>query len=664
MNALSSVPFFRPTLALIFGIGSGLYFDIAGMQELQGVYLLLLVAVFLSVLFHFTQGFAKSGVWRGFFSMLSIALIGVLLSYHAQSIHAVSFFNRAVFKETVNAKLRLTDELTAKANSWRCKAQVLEILDSQSNPIKVTGNVLVYWPQRSNPQKPKLTYGDEIWIAGSILEMPSAAFPEDFDFKAVMRYQDVQHQLFLSEGSWRRVGNSASPLYQLSFNIRNSLVAKFANMFKPRTAAMMSSLLLGYRQEMDKESVAAFSSTGTMHVLAVSGLHVGLIYLLLVLLLAGKRRVAKLNILQASAVILLLWFFALVTGLSPSVVRACAMFTIIEIGRSILYRQSNLLNSLFTAAFVQLLFQPLNLIDAGFQLSYLAVAGIAIVYPRFIEWYQPGNRIANYVYQMSALSVSATISTLPVTLYYFHTFPVWFIPANLIAVPLSSLLIYMGMLCLVLSKVLWLGEALVWLTQHCMDVFTGSVSFFSKLPGATIQGLFITVLEAMAISIVLMSLIIKGVVGTLKMYIYMIVGLVLFGAQGWYDWHLRQGSGKWIVCELKGNMLCAHHYGNQLKVYSSTLRKGQADSLGTYLMSYVTKYKIKEVAWTMIDSGYFEFGQVNQNNKSPVIAVFRKDISLPAHFNGKVFCRMRDESEMNIHSQNVCTVRNTFLIID
>jgi len=662
MNSLSSIPFFRPTLALIVGIGSGLYFDVSGHVTLLLLSLGLGIALFLALLFHFTKGFAASAHWKGLCSLLAIAFTGILLSFYSQTIHENIFFDRVPSTTRLNARLRLSDEIVAKANSWRGKAEVLEVLDSQGKRMEVSGNVLVYWPKRSNASKPIVAYGDEIWISGSILPMPSAAFPEDFDFKAVMRYQDVQHQLFLQEGSWKRVGNSGSPIYTLGFYIRNSLVAEFARIFEPKTAAMMSSLLLGYRQEMDKESVAAFSATGTMHVLAVSGLHVGLIYLLLVLLFSGKHRVAKLNIAQAIAVIALLWFFALITGLSPSVIRACAMFSIIEIGRSILYRQSNLLNSLFTAAFIQLLFQPLNLIDAGFQLSYLAVAGIAIIYPSIIEWFQPGNRMLNYLYQMAVLSVSATISTLPVTLYYFHTFPVWFIPANLIAVPISSLLIYLGMLCLLLAKVPWLGAVLIWLTEVGMRFFTTAVTFFSNLPGATIQGLYITVLEALGMSLVIMAFIIKGVVGNARMYVFLTIGALVIGAQGWYDWNVRQKEGRWIVCELKGDLLCAHHHGNELDVYSATLRKSQADSLGSYLMSYVAAYKVTELRWTMLEKGCKAFGHAGA--KQQQIAVFNKYAELPVGYKGKIYCRQRDETEMNIHSQNVCTVRNTFVILE
>lgn len=662
MNALSSIPFFRPTLALIVGIGSGLYFDISGYLVLWLLVLGLGISLFLALLFHFTKGFSESEHWKGLCSLLSLVFIGVLLSYYSQTIHNASFFDTVPSAVRVNAKLRLSDEILAKANSWRCKSEVLEVVDSQGQHVEVSGNVLVYWPKRSNASKPQLAYGDEIWIVGTVLPMPSAAFPEDFDFKAVMRYQDVQHQLFLQEGSWRRVGNGGAKLYKLGFYIRNSLVAEFARIFEPKTAAMMSSLLLGYRQEMDKESIDAFSATGTMHVLAVSGLHVGLIYLLLVLLFSGKHRVTKLNLMQAIAVIAMLWFFALITGLSPSVVRACAMFSIIEMGRSVLYRQSNLLNSLFTAAFIQLLFQPLNLIDAGFQLSYLAVAGIAIIYPNIIEWFQPGNRILNYLYQMAALSVSATISTLPVTLYYFHTFPVWFIPANLIAVPISSMLIYLGMLCLLLSKVPGLGIGLIWLTEVGMRIFTGAVTFFSALPGATIQGLYITVLEALGMSVVIMAFIIKGVVGNARMYAFLIIGALVIAAQGWYDWRLRQQEGRWIVCELKGNLLCAHHHGDELDVYSATLRKSQADSLGSYLMSYVSAYKVTELRWTMVETGWKSFGFAG--GQSQQIVVFNKYAQMPLGFKGKVFCRQRDENEMNIHSQNVHTVRNTFIVIE
>lgn len=662
MNALSSIPFLRPTLYLALGLAIGLYSHAE--STFWALWVLFFAAIFASI--SYIVSHLKLRWISGFLLLLSFSSLGFSLSVYSQKIFAKSFF--ANDTKWTHLKLRLTDEINSKANSWRCMAEVISGMDSNGQEYQCSGNVLVYWPVRMNAAKPELNYGDEIWIENNVLPMPSSAFPEDFDFKAVMRYKNVQHQLFLPAGGWKKTGSSPNWLLGFSYASKAAIISKLNKDYSPKTATLLASLLLGQRAEMDPETLKEFSATGTMHILAVSGMHVGLIYMLLVLLFTFKKQSQKLIWYQAVLVLMFLWAFALITGLSASVVRATLMFTIVEIGRSLLFRRGNLLNSLFAAAFFQLLIDPLCLIDAGFQLSYLAVMGIAIIYPMCISWYVPKSKLGFWVYQLGVMSVSATIATLPATLYYFQSFPIWFIPANILAVPLSTLTIYLLIAALALSWVPYLGAGLIALVTLSDKLLMYSVHIFGSLPSASITGLFMD--DAEALILVLMMLFALAYLKTFQkkwLWLTVMVCFLNAGYSVFKNWQMSH-TKRLIVCELKGEMLTVLHQNKTLQVVSPPMTQGKADSLFKYMSKYCTKYQIKKVDWKMTDKCYGTtedvFGHEAFTAKDSNMFVWQTWVGDIPQTSSTVFTRERDAKYWAGKTPKVHSIRNTFLILE
>jgi len=247
----------------------------------------------------------------------------------------------------------------------------------------------------------------------------------------------------------------------------------------------MNALLLGQRQEISKELSDNYSKAGAIHILAVSGLHVGIILLILSFVLKPLERVNKGKLIKLVLVILFLWFFAVLAGMSASVTRAVTMFSAIALGQ-FFNKRNAVEHSLIFSMFIILLWKPLFLFDVGFQLSYTAVFGIIWVQPVLYQLWKPTFFIVDKGWQLISVSVSAQLGVLPISLFYFHQFPGLFFISNLIIIPFLGVILGLGLVVLVLSYVLIFFYLLIILgfqlflklnTKRCF-LFLGSILAF------------------------------------------------------------------------------------------------------------------------------------------------------------------------------------------
>ena len=261
----------------------------------------------------------------------------------------------------------------------------------------------------------------------------------------------------------------------------------------------LAALSLGWRDELDKDIKTSFARSGAMHVLAVSGLHVGLIYFILLrlLILVGigqplyEERIRW--CLRGAIVLLVLWLYALITGFSPSVVRATIMLSLVEI-MHILHRRPLSANIVAAAAVFILAFQPLDLFSVSFQLSFAAVSGILLFLP-FIERALPVHRIPAqwlrtivlYVRDLVGVSIAAQMATLPITLYYFGLASTWFLLTNIIILPLAALVLWGAIGIWTIGWWTPIGLALAWLTDKLVWAMNTWTSWVENLPGAFLQ---------------------------------------------------------------------------------------------------------------------------------------------------------------------------------
>ncbi|MEE1897774.1 ComEC/Rec2 family competence protein [Flavobacterium rakeshii] len=352
---------------------------------------------------------------------------------------------------------------------------------SRVNQYKTTGRILL------NSKNKTFSPGDNLTITETPKPINKPLNPYQFDYAAYMEKQNIFHQLNLNK-NYILTGETKSFNYYLDYT-RNKLTDSFnKNTFAPKEIALLKALLLGQRQDLSTETTEMFASAGAIHILAISGLHIAILFLLLNLLLKPLDRLSKRGkTIKLILLLLLLLGFAILSGLSPSVVRAVIMFSFISIGQY-LNRNSSMMNSVAISMLLILLFSPKQLFDVGFQLSYTAVIAIIALRPVYKNIRLSKYRVINYFTDIAIISVIAQVSTLPLCLYYFKQIPLLSVITNIIVVPLTGLLLTFGILTLLVNFISTYlahatGTILKWLIQilnHYTEWIAGFESFNIK----------------------------------------------------------------------------------------------------------------------------------------------------------------------------------------
>ncbi|MBR3567611.1 MAG: ComEC family competence protein [Salinivirgaceae bacterium] len=339
------------------------------------------------------------------------------------------------------------------------------------------------------------------------LDMPKNPF--GFDYSQYLQLNGVQGSIFLNPGEWKLVDGSVHGLKQRALNARQTLVGLLEKAgLEGNELGLASTLVLGYKSSIDAEVKQSYMNAGAMHVLAVSGMHVGIVCAVLELLMMALGGNLAFR-LKRVLIILLLWTYAFITGLSPSVLRATVMFTFVELGR-LIRREMSIYNTLAASAFLLLAINPDMLFKAGFQLSYAAVVGIVTLQPRIVRLIKINHkrRVLRYLWELTAVSVAAQIATLPFCLYYFERTPVYFWLSNIIVSPGAAVMIGLTMLLLAVSPIgvaaKWVGVATSWVAKS----MNHWVTIIANLPGSTIENSYISVYQSLAVAGVIVGLLV------------------------------------------------------------------------------------------------------------------------------------------------------------
>lgn len=325
--------------------------------------------------------------------------------------------------------------------------------------------------------------GDRLWIETRMRVIDRVPDPGGFDRAAYAAGQGIFLEAYAPSDRWRKASHRAS-WTDVFAGARERISTWLVESGLPaRERALAKALLLGVRDELDQDQKTAFARSGTMHVLAVSGMHVGLIFIVFSTLLNwwGERRVPR--IARGIIVLSALWGYAGLTGAAPSVLRATIMFTLFTLA-GMSGRQGSALNSLFMAAFLLLIWDPLMLVQLSFQLSFLAVLGIVLFYKPLLRLWSPPNRVLHYAWSAAVVSVAAQLTTTPLSIWVFKAFPIWFLPANILIVGVVSLAVYGGALLVLFFKVPFIGAALTWSMTELLNFLGWSTALFGWLPGA------------------------------------------------------------------------------------------------------------------------------------------------------------------------------------
>lgn len=397
----------------------------------------------------------------------------------------------------------VTEPSLAGKKSIRFTLSLISVRD-QERWRRVEGKVIVYC--KKDIPLPEFVYGDTLLIRTGLFPVAGPMNPGQFSYKRYLARRNIYHQAYLAPGNYCVTGHMKAWTIKRMANLTRQRLSDILREsgLKERECATAQALLLGDKSQIDDETYQAYSSSGTIHILCVSGLHVGVIYMVLDFLLGFLSRSKPVKWIRFLLIILLIWFYAFLTGLTPSVLRATVMFSILIIGKAY-RRNTNIYNTLACSALLLLSANPFMLYDTGFQLSYLAVVGIVSLEPWIRDQLTFRGWLLNKIWALMCVSLAAQLMTLPLTVLLFHQFPSYFLIANVLVVPLSGFIIYAGILVFITHPVPFLWKAVCWIFGMMIRGMNETVTFIEGLPYSTLTGLPLDGYEMVLLYIIILA---------------------------------------------------------------------------------------------------------------------------------------------------------------
>ena len=473
--------------------------------------------------------------------------------------------------------------------------------------MRGVGKVIV-WVERESFALP--SYGDRLRIKGGVKEIEVTHNPYAFDYSILSMRRGIYHNAFVKGDAITLCGcDSVWSLMRLAYRMREWMARSLGDVIEDGVArAIMLALVLGIRDEMDKEVREVFADGGVLHVLAVSGLHVGMLYFILLFLLSLLGVVGyRWRLLQGVVVVTVLCSYAFITGLSASVVRAVLMLCLDSLAR-LSGRRYDFWNGLCVTALVGLLYNPLWLLDVGFQFSYLAVVGIGFFYRRLVRMCMFEHWFLRYIWEMVVVSLSVQLATLPFLVYYFHTFPLYFLLGNFVVVPLASLLLGLGLLCCVLGKVGWLGWIVGCVVSWIGRILYGYLSCVVLLPYAQLGPFWPTRVEvALGYGFIVLGVIFLYWKRFRHLLLMATCAVVLSGI-GVSSYYQRHGQKALIVYAIRGRKAMVLVEGRSAVLFGDGLLALDDKAYKRAIAPSLAAMGVGQVLFIPLESGCYKVG--------------------------------------------------------
>ena len=424
--------------------------------------------------------------------------LGALLFSNKNGLSNDHFIHKQVQGQDHVLQLKLKQRLAPNNFNDRFYAEVIA-LDQQ----QVSGNTLVLFKRSDSLD---FQVGDRLTVYDDVNLPAFERNPGDFDYRKYLKSIDVYGQIYVDTPKILSYENGSQELGVL-LRLRTTILEKLeASGLNDNPRGVIEALVLGQRQNVDPEVTKSFRDAGVIHILALSGLHVGIILLILRVLTKRILRMKYGRWIQSVILIFLLWSFALLTGMSPSIMRAVTMFSFVAIGLN-LKRKGSVYHSLTLSAFVLLLFDPRLLFQVGFQLSYMAVFSIVLIQPVLAGLWPWRNKVKDFFWNIFTVTVAAQIGVAGISLFYFNQFPGLFILGNMLLLPVLPFIIGAALLLIFL---LLLGIPTDWLTtvlNAVLEFIIETVARISSYESFIVKDVHLTFWETALIYVAILSLV-------------------------------------------------------------------------------------------------------------------------------------------------------------
>lgn len=527
-HRIRTTPFLSITLAFIAGIVCS---EMLPMYEFPFLPIIISLIIFCAGLIYFV--FFMPGryriVLRGVTSLMIILLfflIAFILHNRRVKLHSIDDLPSSdsimgwvgqIVADPVETGARMRYEVAVRSLSvLNRKGQEDVVIQGELAP-----KVFWYIDSLAEVDRPKLS--DWIISASRLLRVDRSKNPTHFDYRLWLKRKGILRVSYSAGNDWKLLHNIEpgvtwyARFYHAASYIHNrasDLLYHFLGHNKE--GAIANAILLGEKDGLDQETKRAYSIGGVAHVLCVSGLHTGVVFVVIQTLLWPLARIKNGKVISTCLAILLIWFYAMITGLAPPVCRASWMLTMVSIGR--LGRvKGNTLNSLACSALVLLIINPEWLFDAGFQLSYIAVVGILYFQPVFSSLIKAHHWLVIYIRDLITVSLAAQLATFPLIAYYFNQFPTYFLLTNLVVIPISFLAIVITMSVPFLGSIPYIGPAVAFCCVKVIWFMNCVPQWISMLPGASVD------------------------LGNISMGLFLLMMLMVIGLIRWLGYRNRKG---------------------------------------------------------------------------------------------------------------------------
>jgi competence protein ComEC len=549
------IPFLRIGLPICIGIISGLYFK-PGPFSLVAASIILISGFCLSLFYN------KSLINYIYGCTLTFALFlcGLLLYTNEKESLSDLKPGMGIYNCT------LSEYPEEKGNSYRLIVRLYSTI-TEKGELPLNGSLLVYFRKDSIIRS--LLPGDFLRIRCSPKPIVNRGNPDEFDYRFYMENHGIKYYCFAGADD---ITGHSPPGHRKLKHRALIIREKIIGMYKERgitddRLALVAAITLGQKNMLDPEQKQIFIKAGVMHIMAVSGLHAVILSLFVFNLLFFMKR--KLNVLRLAITVLLLWAFAFVTGLTPSVLRATLMFSFLQTGK-LLKRNVNSINSVLASAFILILIHPSVIFDAGFLLSYSAVIFIICFYRDFYLKLVCKTWTGDKIWQSAAVTILAQAGTLPLTITLFNRFPTWFILTNIIIVPLSSFLIIVGCLVPLTYPIKFISQPLASLLNYLTGLTELLTEKATVLPFSTIENIGMVSIETILLFFVIficMLFLMNRKIFPLRSPVY---ALLIFLSAGTLRNISDRTSGELIVYNTAGSDVIGIRTGKILNLYSDT----------------------------------------------------------------------------------------------
>lgn len=504
-------------------------------------------SILLFAVFQRMQGYARF-LYRwipGLAISVMLLMFGAFITQFSNVTYQQNWFGHR-YQTGASIVAVLAEPLVAKNKSYKAKADVISVLQNDSL-IPASGAVIIYF-EKDSSLPDQLDFGSVLVFTKQPEGIENSGNPGAFDYKRYCLFQEITHQVYLRAGEFRLSGVQTVSIFSRWLQQSRKQLLDIIKRYIPgwQEAAVAEALLIGYRDDLERDLVQAYANTGVIHVIAISGMHLAMIYGLLLILLKPLRRNRKTKWISGLIILAVLWLFTLLSGAGASILRSAVMFSFITVGES-MRRKVSVYHSLSASAFFLLCWHPFFLWDAGFQLSYAAVLSIIVFLRPITNWVYSRYRVVNQLWKLIAVTLAAQILTLPLSIFHFHQIPNLFLLSNIAIVPLSGVVLY-GLILLCLAApvpilAIFIGKILAQLLQF-MNQF---IVWVDELPFSVSDEIPLTLFQSVLLYAVIISVSQWLMKPDKQARIYVVVflsGLLLFRVIGQ---SIRQNQTRVIV---------------------------------------------------------------------------------------------------------------------